>query len=83
MLQINSVDVYLINSRILVESFHTVYNETFARGYRVMYSSNGKQHVVEAAITDTRVENIGSIDWTPIYRPTCFNISREFLQMTL
>ncbi|RCI00625.1 hypothetical protein CU097_009543 [Rhizopus azygosporus] len=47
-----------------------------------MYSSNGKQHVVEAAITDTRVENIGSIDWTPIYRPTCFSISREFLQMT-
>lgn len=48
-----------------------------------MYNLSGKQHVVEVAITDTRVENIGSIDWTPIYRLTYFSISRElFLQMT-
>lgn len=67
----------------MVESFHTVYNETFTRGYRAMYNLSGKQHVVEVAITDTRVENIGSIDWTPIYRLTYFSISRElFLQMT-
>lgn len=84
MLQINGVDVWsgdivhLINSRLLVESFHTVYNGIFARGYRVMYSLNDKHHAVEVAITDVRVKNIGSIDWTPIYRPTCFSISPEF-----